>query len=234
MNRSRVLRSVAAAAASVALLAGCSGGLGPGDAAKVGDRTVTMTQVDRAAEGVCFADAEELEAQGRQLANVQLRQSVANVLAVRALADILADEHGVEAGADYTADRSRWAAGLANVPEDLHEDTLDAFSAQTYVQSVIVAVGEQALAAEGEGEVSQDEAGVAGNVLFNELADSTDMAFDPRLGLVAGETGMTVDNTVSSRAVSFAALQGEADAETGALDPAAEWLTTLPSSQRCG
>lgn len=230
VNRSRLVRSVVAAA-SVVLLAGCAGGMAPGDAVKVGDQTVSRAHVDDAAEGLCLAIGAQLEAQGQQLAHAQLRQSIVQVLTLRLVGDEVAEEYGVEAGADYVDARSQVEALLEEVPEELHSAVIDSETTQQYLESVTLAAGRVALESEGAVEASDEEAALRGQEIFSEAAGTADVSLDPRYGLVVGEAGVEVGDSSSSQAVSFPAAQGVASDETG-VD--ADWVMTLPSSQRCG
>ena len=234
MNRSRLVRSDVAAAASVALLAGCSGGLAPGDAAQVGDRTLSRAQVDDAAEGFCLAIAEQLEANGQQLANLQLRQRIVQYMSLRLVGENLAEEYDVEPGAAYQDARSQVEGLLGAVPEELHSAVVDFETTEQYLQSVTTAVGAAVLAEEGVSDVSEEEAAARGQEVFGEAAAGADWQLDARYGLVAGELGVEVGDALSSQAVSFPALQGVAVPETGAVEPSPDWIMALPSSQRCG
>lgn len=233
MNRSRLVRSVVAAA-SLALLAGCSGGLTPGNAAKVGDHTLSRAHVDDAAEGLCLAIGEQLDAQGRQLANGQLRQSIVQVLTLRMMGDQVAEEYGVEAGADYVDARNQVAALLEQVPEELHEAVIDSETTQQYLESVTTAAGRAALESEGTAEPTDEDAALRGQEIFSEAAAEAEVSLDPRYGLVFAETGIEAGDSSSSQAVSYPASQGVARPETGTVDPDADWVMALPSSQRCG
>lgn len=230
MNRSRVVRSVVAAGAGVVLLAGCTGGVGPGEAVRVGDESVSRAQVDRAVEGLCLANADQYEAQGMQVAHSQTRQRVANTFAMRVVGQELAQEYGVEPGPEYNAARSQVTSeldSLEGVDEDLYDDVIDLVTTEAYLQAVATEVGRAALVDAGTARPDVEAAGQRGQEIFAEFAEAADVEFDPRFGLADG-------NAVSSWAVSFPALQGEVDPETGALDPSPDWVMTLPGSQRCG
>lgn len=233
MNRSRLVRSVVAAA-SLALLAGCSGGLAGGEAAKVGDQTLSRAHVDDAAEGLCLAIGEQLDAQGQQLANVQLRQSIVQILTLRMMGDQVAEDYGVEAGADYVDVRNQVEALLGEVPEELHEAVIDSETTQQYLESVTTAAGRVALEAEGGADPTDEEAALRGQDIFSEVLVDADVSLDPRYGLVFTEAGVEVGDSSSSQAVSYPASQGVARPETGTVDPDADWVMALPSSQRCG
>src|SRR5919112_1090637 len=95
-------------AASVLVLAGALSGCGvagtgfhPGVAAQVGDDQIKVSRVDTIASDYCSAIREQLRGENQVLPLRYLRGGIAGQLALVAAAEQLAEEHGVEAGAQY-------------------------------------------------------------------------------------------------------------------------------------
>jgi hypothetical protein len=97
------LGRLAVLGAAVALLSGC-GAARPGIAAEVGEKTITVNEVDELAGSVC-AVQEDVPDQGGNAPQVvsgeRARNSSMQALILRSIADQMADDYGVESGADF-------------------------------------------------------------------------------------------------------------------------------------
>src|SRR5689334_337337 len=82
------------------LLTGC-GSAAPGIAAKVGDETITVKEIDAATSHYCTSVGEQLES---PVPMSFVRQYVVQLLTLRAQTDQIADDYGVKAGTSYGTD----------------------------------------------------------------------------------------------------------------------------------
>lgn len=228
-TRARSLASLALA--STFLLTGCGSvpGFNPGVAARVGDETVTVDRVDDVAESFCGAAEAQLQ-DGQVLPNHYVRGQVAGSLTLRAVADQLLDEYGVEADGSYdqAVAQARASDQLSQLPTDQQDALVDVQGAPVYVAAVELAVGKAILADSGTTAPSDEEATAAGQKAFGAWVDDHDIRVDPQFGVTIEKD----QSVVSDTSLSFA--DGDVATAADAADPDTDYAATLPDNQRCG
>ena len=216
------IRLIALASASIFLLTGCGAvpGFNPGVAARVGDETVSVEEVDDVATSFCEYVEGQLQA-GQVLPQHYLRGQVAGALALRTAVDQFAAEQGVTATEDYDQAVAQAQQQLGDLPEEQVDAVIDVQGVQFYLQAVETAVGE-AQGATGE------KATQAGEQAFQEWLAEQDVDVNPRFG-VSIEDGVprTVDTSLSFGL-------GETSKKADAEQPDTAYAATLPETQRCG
>lgn len=214
---------VVAALAALALT-GC-GALQPGVAVEVGDETVSLERVDEVTADFCSAVEPQLESQAETIPHGFFRSGIAGTLALRSVADQLAEEYGVEAGSDqYLQAMADLRQGVQAVPEELRDSVIEVESAPPYVEAVQAAVGEAVL--DGEGEYADFVA--AGTDEFETWIAENGVEFDPSLDTVVKDGAIDTQDGSVSFAVSELAKNGQAE------EPNSVLARQLPQSQRCG
>lgn len=222
MSKSRTLGAVAVLATLT--LTGC-GALQPGAAVEVGDETITLDRVDQVAGDFCAAVEPQLEAEAETIPHGYFRSGIAGTLALRSVADQLAEEFGVEADSDqYLQTVAERRQAVQAVPEDLRESVLEVELAPPYVEEVQAAVGEAVL--DGEGEYEDFVA--AGSEEFETWLAENDVEFDPALDTTITDGVISPADGALSFAVSELAVNGQAQ------EPNSVTARMLPASQRCG
>lgn len=204
-------------------LTGCSA-LNPGVAAQVGDETITLAEVDEVSADFCEAVAPQLEGQAETVPNSFFRGGIAGTLALRSVADQIAEDYGVSADSEeYLAQLTEIRRGVATLPEDIRDSVVEVDTTPLYVEEIQAAVGEELL---GSGE--REELVAAGQEAFATWTAENDVEFDPSLNTVMR------NGTVESQdlAVSFAV----SEVARGGLEqqPSAVLARRTPQSQRCG
>jgi hypothetical protein len=191
VSKTRLIR-VAVLAVTGLALTGC--GADPGVAVKVGDERITDARVAAMTASSCAALSEELEAREVTLPMSYLRQDAAKTLAMRSVAEQVAQEHGVEAGPDYYQAVSAQELQLAALDEDVRADFVELSTTSAFVQSIGSQVGVEA---------------------FEQWLADHDVEFDPEFG-VDSELN-SVDESLSV-AVSDVAVAGADSAQIDALE----------------
>lgn len=227
MSSIRFGRPLIAAASVAVLLSGC-GSASPGTAATVGDETITVDQVDNAAEAVCRSVERELRSGSQVVAMSQMKQYALSLLAAAAEARQIADEYDVDPGPAVERASSQWQAQAQTLPEDLRDDYVAIMSAETMVNEVISEAGRAALDAEGVDGATVEDAAQRGSDIFSTWPDSNGVEVDPRYGLELVDGRLQQVDTSLSVPVSEAALAGVAP------DPEPAYVSSLPQNQRCG
>lgn len=222
MSKSRTLGAVAVLATLT--LTGC-GALQPGAAVEVGAERISLDRVDQVAGDFCAAVEPQLEAEAETIPHGFFRSGVAGTLALRSVADQLADDYGVEADSDqYLQALAELRQGVQAVPEDYRESVMEVESAPQYIEAVQAAVGEVVL--DGEGEYADFVA--AGTDEFETWLAEHDVEFDPTLDTTIKDGAIGPEDGALSFAVSERALNGQA------AEPNSVTARLLPASQRCG
>ena len=222
--RRRGLRPLAVAAAVGLLLSGC--GAQPGVAARVGDDSISLSQVDRDAALLC--EAFEPQLQGQVYPMRFLRAQVLGSLLERTIGHQVAAEYGVEAGASYQALVSEQRAGYESLPERTRATVLDLATASAYRQSVLEAAADAELRAEGVAAPTQQQVAERGQDIFNQWPNDHEVVLDPRFGLEVVDGQIASADTALSFGLSAAARDGSA------AEPDPTYAQSLPDSQRCG
>lgn len=219
---SKILGAVVALTALA--LTGC-GALQPGAAVEVGDETISLEQVDRIAGDFCAAVEPQLESQSESIPHGFFRSGIAGTLALRSVADQLAEDYGVEADSEqYVQALAELRQGAQAVPEELRDSVIEVESAPPYVEAVQAAVGEVVL--DGEGEYADFVA--AGTDEFETWIAENGVEFDPALGTTIKDGTLTAEDGSVSFPVSELAKNGLAE------QPDSATARKLPQSQRCG
>jgi hypothetical protein len=203
---------VGLALASTVFLTGCNAsGWNPGVAARVGDETISMSEVDDVTATYCHVLAGNPQ-NTQVVAQRYARGRVASNLVLRSAAEQFADEQGITAAPSYdeTVRQAEDSGSFDGLSDSEKQAVIDVDGASYYVQAV------------------QEAAGDDGEKLFNEwLADHTP-EFDPRLGISIDEgTTVTEDTSLS---VGVSDVSGQADAS----EPDTDYAGALPENQRCG
>lgn len=218
-------KSLGAALALAALaLTGC-GAIQTGAAATVGEETISLERVDEVTSDFCSAVTPQLEEQAETIPHGFFRSGIAGTLALRSVADQLAEDYGVEPDSDqYLQAMADLRGGLQSVPEDYRDSVIEVESAPPYVEAVQAAVGEEVL--DGEGEYADFVA--AGSDEFETWIAENGVEFAPALDtVVKGGIIESQDGSVSF-AVSEVATNGQVE------EPNSMLARQLPQSQRCG
>lgn len=220
-------------------LTGC-GSAAPGVAATIGDDTISVNEVDETTRAVCAAlEAGLFGDQGGPLPTANLRVGALELLVVSSQARQIAEEYGVEPGADYdrqvaSLERAAAAAGLS----DEHVEGYVRFaSTEALSVSVIDQVGEQQLIADGAEDPTVEDASAAGTEIFTQWPQDQEIEFDPRFGVGLQDGGYSATDTGLSVPVSETAQRSvippdATDQERG--ERTAAYAASLPSHLTCG
>lgn len=217
------------AVASAVLLSGCGSvpDFNPGVAARVGDETISLSAVDDVAESYCGAIEPQLEKESQVFPNSLVLGNVAGNLTLRAAADQLADEYGVEADKQYDRAVDQVEGSLTDLSADQRDAIIEVDGTRVYVNAVQLSVGRAILREEGGSGGGDEAALAAGQEALQAWLDDNDVRLDPRYGLEIDQ-GQVVPADTS---VSFP-LGDIAKGATGQPDPVV--TAGLPETQRCG
>ena len=218
-------RSLGALGALTALVRTGCGTLQPGAAVEVGDERISLERVDQVAGDFCAAIEPQLETEAETIPHGFFRSGIAGTLALRSVADQLADDYGVEADSDeYLQALADLRAGVESVPEEYRESVIEVESAPQYVEAVQAAVGEVVLDGEGE----QADFVAAGTDEFETWIAENGVEFDPSLDTTIKDGVIGAEDGALSFPVSERAVNGQA------AEPNSVTARQLPASQRCG
>lgn len=205
-------------------LTGCAG-LHPGVAAEVGDETISMDKVDEIAADFCEAVEPQLEAQAETVAHGYFRGGIVGTLAMRSIADQVAQEYGVSASSDsYVQQLSDVRRGVQTLDEDLRDSIIEVETAPLYVQEIQTRVGEVVLDGQGE----EEDFVAAGRDEFATWVAENDVEFDPAFNTVMKDGTIAQQDMGVSFAVSEAARGGLEQ------EPNSVLARRMPASHRCG
>ncbi|GAB3200530.1 hypothetical protein GCM10027062_20410 [Nocardioides hungaricus] len=229
MIRTRSL--VGLALASTVLLTGCSAtggasGWNLGVAARVGDQTISLAEVQDTASTYCSAIETQLQ-EGQVVANSVVASQVAGSLALRAAAEQYAALEGAEPDAAYDDQASSLEQAIAGLSDDQQEAVRAVNLAQPYAAAIQLAVGRQ-LVGGGDGKAAQKAAQAAGQKAFADWLAGQEVRIDPRYSAGIGDGSLARVDTQVSYPVS-ATAKAAAPGGSGQSDAAG-----LPPSQRCG
>lgn len=226
VTRFRAAALSVAGLTALATLSAC-GELHPGIAIRAGDETVTLSRIDDITQDICTVIQSDDRSKGRY-AMESVRRSVVRALATRVATEQLADEYGVQPGPDYAASVKLYETNLTALPDDVVADAMDVLTTQTYIQDVLEAVGEIALAREGKPPTNPTDTAAKGGEVLGAWIDEHGIEADPRFDLVFSGDGIESVRKDTSFAVSDFATQAMAD------EPTEEFVNALPPTQRCG
>ncbi|WP_028639245.1 SurA N-terminal domain-containing protein [Nocardioides sp. URHA0032] len=217
------LGGLALVLAAAVLLTGCDDvpAFSPGVAARVGDDTISTSQVDDVSVAYCQAAEKQLQ-EDQALPQHYLRAQVAGSLALRAAADQFAAEHDVTAGPSYDQAVRQAEQSLADLSGSQRQAIIDVQGAATYVQAVETAVGATLGGSGAKANLA------AGQKAFQDWLDAHDVRIDPLYGVSIDDGASKLTDTGLSFAVSDTATKADAD------QPDTEYAGALPDNQRCG
>lgn len=210
----------------------------PGAAATVGGAELSSDTVDEYVGYFC--DALENEAFGDvgPVARSELKQGVAGNLTRRLAAEQLAEQYDVDPGEYYQQVRAEAQQSLGDFPEDATEALVEVQTSDAYLNAVLLAVGEQVLAEQGEQDPGPQAAQERGVAVFTEWLAEQDVEVDPALGVDLAEDGTWArTDTATSVAGSDLAVvvgSGAVDEAGQPIEDYAAYVSSLPASQRCG
>lgn len=238
MSKSRIGRSLVPMVALAALLSGCGGAVtdaptSAGEAARVGDESISHAKVNDTAEGICAGLEAEFADRGQVVPMLNIKQLALSLLAARSQLEQIADEYDVEPGPEVQTDRLEWERSAQAVPEELREGYVDVRNTESLLTSILTQAGEVALAREGIRNPTQEEVMGRGSELFDTWTDSNDLETDPRYSMVFLDGELQPGDRNASVAVSDRAVEGMLQMlEPEEADPTVP--ASLPESQRCG
>lgn len=227
MSIPRLLPALAVGASAL-LLSGCAGSASPGVAAKVGDETISTSQINAATEHMCAALDDQFTSTGTVVPLGVIRQGVVQLLTLHSQAEQIADEYGVTSSANYerdVAERTRTASGF---PDEVREDYIKVMSTQAFATDILDAAGRAKLIADGVTEPTVEQVTEAGADLFAVWPDVNGIEVDPKYGVELADGQLAVTDTNLSFALSDGSVAGLA------AEPDPAYVDSLPSSQRCG
>jgi peptidyl-prolyl cis-trans isomerase SurA len=226
----QVLAGVVAAVAALTL-GGC-GTAGPGVAARVGDRTVTTSDVDRLTEGYCRALEQQIKSQGQVVPMRLVRAFVAGSLTLESAAKQLAAQNGITEPDGYLDEVKTNETQAEQLPAAHRDDYVEVASAQDYVVAVERQLGGQLLLNEGKPDADDDQKVARGREeLAVWLGDHT-LAVNPKYDVeIADGDVKNISNDTSYALSPNAVAAGKFSSDSG---PDQAYSSTLPASQRCG
>ncbi|HYO39123.1 MAG TPA: SurA N-terminal domain-containing protein [Nocardioidaceae bacterium] len=226
MTRSRTRGALAAAAATM-VLSGCGGH--PGDAAVIGSESIRTAQVDEVALALCSAQSVGGEAPAQDVPARTARQGALGVLVSSALSLQYGQATGVEVDAAQVS--AAVAANRASIDQlpasrrEAFEDTLRTFAEG---QLTLIAAGRARLLQRGTRNPTEQQSLTEGTRLRDAWArtNDVDVTVDPRYGRFSAGALRPQSGSLSVPVSSPAAAGAEEQ-------PASEWVTALPASQKC-
>jgi peptidyl-prolyl cis-trans isomerase SurA len=225
----RYLAGVAVVAALT--LTGCGTG-GPGVAAKVGDDTVSTSDVNRLTVGYCRALEPQIVSQGQVVPMRLVRSFVVGSLTLEAAAKQLAAEHGITQPEGYLDRLKELQTQAAGLPAAHQDDFIEVGSARAYVTAVEHQIGGQLLLDEGTPDANDDQKVARGREELNVWLGDHDVDLNPRYGIdLADGTITDVANDTSFPLSKDAVAAGKFSSDSG---PDQTYSAALPASQRCG
>lgn len=231
----------AMALCTAALLSGCAG-VQPGVAARVGDETISVNDVNRIADGYCESIERDLEGSGDALPMEYFSGNILHLLALSAAARQLADDYGVQPTAAYTDSLSTLKQTVSVLEPEAAEARIAVDSSGPYVSDILTSIGRQQLEADGVAEPTTDDSLARGQDVMTVWLTENEPVIDPQYGLeVDGLQPSFVDLNTSGAVSDAAKLAARAHLLFGSPELTEEQQTerddfasSLPSSQRCG
>jgi len=227
--------AAAAALVGAVALSGCGvtgTDIRPGVAAKVGDDSITVQEVDETASGVCayFKDDET------DIPLAFYRSQILQVLVREAATRQVVSDVGAKLAAGYDDAAKQVVENYADLPAAQREAFVKIDTAAAYIHygelAAALAVGEST----GETAVSPQEASEQGATLIQEWLLGEDVELNPMFGVVLGEDGaLNGGDTSLSVAVSDEAVQAilPDDEDTEYVSKVAPLTETLTDQQVC-
>lgn len=224
MSKTRL--GVVAAVAAGLFLSGC-GSASPGVAVQVGDQDISINRVDELAGEYCRALEDQLTGNSQVVPQRYFRGGIAGTLAMRSIAEQLAEDYDVKPGSEYTKKVAELQQNVAVLEDDVQEAVITVETSPTYVEAVQRSVGESLLAQEGA-EQGYDAQVARGKAEFDQWIVANDVRFDPSLGIALVDGQIASADSALSVPVSDQAVAG---AEP---EPNQTYARSLPETHRCG
>lgn len=211
--------ALAALALAAAPLTACTGGPGihPGDAAVVGDQSISIERIDALAADICTLQEPGLAQQGAVLPMALLRSVAVETLVTDALLPAFAEEAGIDLAEVRRGVSEELETTLEELPAEIRDQAGQQIELEGTRRAVLGIAGR-------EGAKSAEQATAQGAELFDSWRAGQDVEIDPRFG--------EVDLDRSAWDGANGSLSVPADDAAGALDQ--EAAAKLPASQRCG
>lgn len=229
MTLSRALTGLAAA--SALLLTGCGvagTSFHPGVAADVGDISITTDHVDKVATDYCLAIEEQLATDNSVLPQRYLRGGVAGQLALKAVADQLAEKYDVSPGAAYDSQIAQLEDAVSTLPKGQQEAVLEVDGSTTFISEIQAAIGTKLLIKQGTAAPTAEQATAEGQRVFTEWIADNDIQVDPQYGVDF------VDGLPVPADTNLSVAAGDTAKLGGAANPDPDYSAALPAAQRCG
>lgn len=226
--RSLPVRAPLVGALCALVLSGCAGSASPGVAARVGDETISASRINAATSHMCTALGEQFASSGTVVPLGVIRQGVVQLLTLTSQTEQIAAEYGVSPSETTQRDIAERTRAAAAMPEEVREDYVEVMSAQAFATDILDQVGRAKLTAEGFEDPTVDQVTEAGADVFAVWPDVNGIEVDPKYGVELIDGQLSSADTNLSFALSDGAAAG-LDAE-----PDAAYVSSLPSSQRCG
>lgn len=232
-------------AATVVLTAGCGGAASPGSAVRVGDDTVSLSQVNAMSQDYCDAQSDVFTANNFVAPMSLIRAEAVRGVVMRTIGEQIASAYDVKPGSDYSRAVSSLRAQTATLPEAQRDVVLEIEGSYAYLQDVSMQAAKLQLEQDGVKDPSREDIGAKASDLFTHWADSHPVELDPRFDLtfkdgqfVPADGGGSLSQPVGSAAEEakivsefLNAEQLERQSLQGKL---ADYARSLPADQRCG
>jgi len=227
-STARRLVAVAAGLAVAGILAGCGlaeDGARPGVAAEVGDTTISLEDVDEAAQELCDLRAEDPLTMGTPVSGAEVRTRALQNLVLRTIADGLAEQYDITPSPTY--ERIEAQAEEAGTVQTAEVVGLN------YFVNVMQAVG----AEEAGASASEEDQLAAGIKAAQEWTAREGIRTNPVFPEIAiGDLAVELDRD-DDLAVAVSDFAEQALADVDRLEEQAgdsTYAESLPESQRCG
>jgi uncharacterized lipoprotein YajG len=222
-SRKSTTKLVLAVAATLAL-SGC-GAMHPGAAAVVDSTTISMSQVDALARGVCSASKSQTST--GQMPSRNARQVAVQILVDSELSRQFGEKRGITPNPSMvSAAEAQFAQSIDALPPSQREDFRQAVRESAEGQLTVVEAGRRSLEAQGAQNISQNQALAEGSRLRQQYEQGIQVEVDPRYG------AWTKGNLQPGGAELSVPVSTQARAGDNAKPPAS-WVAQLPASQKC-
>ena len=210
------------ALAALSTLAGC-GNLHPGAAVVAGDQTISISQADDYTRDVCRVIQSDPRSKGTYPMEA-IRRGVVRSLALRGVAEQLAEQYAVQPGSAYNQQVKLYERNIVNVSDTERAHAVEVLTVTDYVQDIVKAVGRKELG----NSVDDSSAAAKGEEILTQWTLDHSVEFDPRFDLAMTDKGIESASSEVSTAVSDFATKAAAE------QPDEAFVASLPPSQRCG
>jgi hypothetical protein len=228
-----VARSAGVVGLAVAglVVSGCAAvGVHPGEAAVVGDESLSMRKIDRITQRYCRAYEPQITQASQRVPMRYLRQFVAASLSQRLLGQQLAEEYDVQPTSQYAQRVTEVSQPFATAAPELRDAVVDVEAGSPYLQTVQIAIGEKLLAEAGQPTTDAKAALQRGQVATQDWLKTHSVDIDPVFGVSLEGGQFKADPDSTSYPVSGLASQG---AQSSA-QPDPSYTAALPASAVCG